>query len=221
MFQATRVGGSSAHSFSLKVAGATSYILLPCSQIANPNSHRNAFAGTGSGADASAKLNEDQELVFLTKFKTVSRRVAVSLRSGSGLCSGNHAVSVILDLIVTSVLQATCNTYKRGKMCPFDKCCLFAHGVNELRRCPFELGSSTMCVLLSHVIIMYIRTSTLPNLHGRVASTTPTLLQHLLRHVVPQRTGTILIQLNPPFPSTALSPMRPHHSTTSLNDSAS
>ena len=128
---------------------------------------------------------------------------------------------MILDLIVTSVLQATCNTYKRGKMCPFDKCCLFAHGVNELRRCPFELGSSTMCVLLSHVIIMYIRTSTLPNLHGRVASTTPTLLQHLLRRVVPQRTGSILIQLNPPFPSTALSPMRPHHLTTSLNDSAS
>ncbi len=45
-------------------------------------------------------------------------------------------------------LQATCNTYKRGKMCPFDKCCLFAHGINELRRCPLQQGSNSMCVSL-------------------------------------------------------------------------
>jgi hypothetical protein len=32
-------------------------------------------------------------------------------------------------------------------MCPFDKCCLFAHDVDELRRCPFEYGSNKMCVV--------------------------------------------------------------------------
>jgi hypothetical protein len=30
----------------------------------------------------------------------------------------------------------TCNTYRKGKMCPFDKRCLFAHGANEMRRNP-------------------------------------------------------------------------------------
>lgn len=34
----------------------------------------------------------------------------------------------------------TCNTYRKGKMCPFDKRCLFAHGANEMRRNPLIAG---------------------------------------------------------------------------------
>mmetsp|Transcript_41541 Transcript_41541/g.97438 ORF Transcript_41541/g.97438 Transcript_41541/m.97438 type:complete len:406 (-) Transcript_41541:2564-3781(-) len=31
----------------------------------------------------------------------------------------------------------TCNAYRRGKVCPFEKRCFFAHGPNELRRNPY------------------------------------------------------------------------------------
>lgn len=32
----------------------------------------------------------------------------------------------------------TCNSYRRGKVCPFEKRCFFAHGPNELRRNPYK-----------------------------------------------------------------------------------
>ena len=88
-------------------------------------------------------LSEEQTLLFLTKFRTVSASSELTRNIPSATRNQPRAHA---DDCVKCNTQATCNTYKRGKMCPFDKCCLFAHGINELRRCPFEHASMKMCV---------------------------------------------------------------------------